>query len=164
MENGRIANDHGLFTVPRDAYNGLITGQYPPFKIRNGDHFQGLVNCGYKAYSCNVVFMLEYQVGGGAVRSLGRWNEAYEGKFYTVDIDLSSLAGQNVKFILGASTNGPSAEDEALWIAPRITRRGAAPPTYTPTLTPSPTVTATSTFTVTSTPLPSPTSSESPTP
>jgi len=39
-----------------------------------------------------VVFNLSYQIGDGSVKNLGHWNEAYEGKFYPIDIDLGSLA------------------------------------------------------------------------
>jgi hypothetical protein len=143
MENGKTADGGGLLSVPREAYNGLITGKYPAVKIRDGDRFRALVNCAYEAYSCNVIFHLDYQIGGGSTRSLGHWNEAYEGKFYPVDIDLSSLAGQYVKFILSASANGSPNQDEALWIAPRISRIGNPPPTDTPTTTASPTLTPT---------------------
>ena len=171
MENGVTENEAGLLTVPKDTYNGLIWGTYPAIKIRNGDHFRTLVNCQYQAYSCNVAFQVQYQIDGGAVRTLGTWYEAYEGKYFPVDIDLSALAGNNVKFILAAGTNGSFDQDYALWLAPRISRLGAPPtPTNTPTRTPTPTVTstvtatstATATATFTATPTETPT--ETPTP
>ena len=59
MENGSSQDEAGLFTVPRDASNGLIAGQYPPIRIRDGDRFQAKVNCAYRASSCNVIFSLE---------------------------------------------------------------------------------------------------------
>jgi len=166
IENGNTQDDAGLLTVPKDAYNGRIVGQYPAVKVRNGDHFRTRVNCAYKAFSCNVIFRLQYQIGGGAVKSLGQWNEAYEGKSYPIDIDLSSLAGSNVKFLLSATTNGPFNQDRALWIGPRITRLGSPPSTSTPTGTATstptstatasatPTVTVTATLTATETPSP----------
>ena len=87
------------------------------------------MNCAHKAISCNVIFSLEYQIGGAAVRSLGHWNEAYEGKFYPIDLDLSALAGNNVKFILRVTTNGPFNQDRAVWVGPRIARLGSPPNT-----------------------------------
>ena len=45
-----------LLTVPKEAYNGSISGQYPAIKIRDGDHFQARVNCAHRARSCNVIF------------------------------------------------------------------------------------------------------------
>jgi hypothetical protein len=160
MENGQTADGAGLLSVPKKAYNGLITGKFPAVKIRDGDRFRALVNCAYQAYSCNVIFRLDYQIGGENTRSLGHWNEAYEGKYYPVDIDLSHLAGQYVKFILSASANGSWNQDEALWIAPRISRIGNPPPTNTPTTTPTPTLTPT----LTPAPIPTVTQTPSPTP
>ncbi len=160
MENGTTEDEAGLLTVPRDVNNGLISGAYPAFKVRDGDRFQALVNCQYKSYSCNVVFRLDYQVGNGNIRTLGRWYEAYEGEYSTVDIDLSSLAGQNVKFILVVLANGSPHQDNALWFAPRITRLGTPPP---PTRTPTSTPTASSTPTPSYTPTATSTASQTPT-
>ena len=154
MENGTSQDDPGLLTVPKDAHNGLISGQFPAIKIQDGDHFRASVSCAHKAFSCNVVFNLSYQIGDGSVKNLGHWNEAYEGKFYPIDIDLGSLAGKNVKFILSVNTNGPFNQDRALWIAPRITRLGTPPKTATPTATGTMTATATATASVTPTATP----------
>lgn len=140
LENGVRSSSAGLLTVSRDTSNGLISGTYPAVKVRDGDRFLALVNCQYKAYACNVFFRLQYQVGGGDIRTLGTWNEAYEGKYFAVDLDLSNLAGQNVKFILMVSANGAFNQDQALWVAPRIVRLGSPPPTATPTSTASPAV------------------------
>ncbi len=169
MENGNTEDETGLLTVPKDTFNGLIIGTYPAFKVRDGDHFLALINCQYKAYSCNVIFRLQYQIDGGNVKTLGSWNEAYEGNYSSVDIDLGSLAGNKVKFILAATTNGSFDHDYALWLAPRITRLGTAPtatskPTKTPTNTPTLTATATLTQTPTATPTLTATPTETSTP
>ena len=159
MESGKKQDDAGLLTVPKDAYNGIIRGQFPGFKVHDGDRFQALVNCQYKAYSCNVIFRLDYQIGSGEIKTLGQWNEAYEGKYYPVDIDLSGLAGKSVKFILFVTANGSFNQDEALWLAPHIVRLGTPPPTPTATFTPTfiPTLTFTPTPTFTATPTETPT-------
>ncbi len=174
MENGKTEDDPGLLTVPKNSWNGLIQGSYPALKIQYGDRFRSLVNCQYQAYACDVWFQLNYQIGSGSVNSLGSWHEIYEGKYYPVDLDLSALAGQNVKFTLIVQANGSSYQDYALWIDPRIVRMGTPPPTSTPTNTPSltptrtptstPTLTPTSTATQTPTDTPSPTPSPSATP
>ena len=75
LENGVTEDQPGLLTVPKDAFNGVITGTYPPIKIRSGDRFRSLINCQYRAYSCNVTFRLQYQIDGGNVKTLGSWNE-----------------------------------------------------------------------------------------
>ena len=94
-----------------------------------------------------MIYKLQYQIGKGAVQTLGQWNEIYEGEYYAINIDLSALNGQKVKFILTVLANGSPHEDYALWIAPRITRLSAQPATAT--FTPSLTATNTATPTVT---------------
>ena len=164
MEDGKTRG-RGLLTYPEKSNNGLITGKYPGVNIKTGDHFQALLNCEYKANDCDMIFKLEYQIGNGAVRSLGQWREVYEGKYYPISIDLSSLNGEKVKFILSVLANGSSHEDFALWIDPRITRQSGQAPTATFTITPTPTMTGTptATFTATSTSTETATSTSTPT-
>lgn len=151
MEDGKTALSKGLLTFPQGIKNGRITGTYPGFTVQTGDRFQAQINCMYKANDCNAIFKLRYQIGNDTPQTLGQWNEVYEGQSYAINIDLSALNGQKVKFILTVLANGSAHEDYALWIAPRITRLSAQPPTATLTPSPSPTVTATATATATST-------------
>jgi len=140
----------------------LITGKFENFNVRTGDRFQALIGCEFQATDCNVVFRLQYQIGNGEIRTLGEWREVYEGQFFPVNVDLRSLNGERVKFILTVLANGTSHDDFALWVNPRITRQSAQPATatYTPTTAASPTPT----FTPTLTPTATPTSTETPTP
>jgi hypothetical protein len=124
----------GLVTYPRDDNNGMIRGMYPPFKVQDGDHFRALIQCRYNSAGCNVVFRLDYQIGNGAINNLGQWNEAYEGQYFPVDVDLTTLSGSNVKFMLTVLANGAPTKDFAIWIGPRITRQGDQPPAVTKTV------------------------------
>ncbi len=151
FENGNPTDRPSLLTFPRDASNGFIRGVYPPIAIRDGDRFRAWLQCRYNAPACNVIFRLDYQIGSGPVRHLGQWNEAYEGRWYTVDIDLSALRGREVQFIFTVHANGSPRQDFAVWIGPHLLRAG------TPTPTPTPTPTRTSTATTTNTPSPTPT-------
>jgi hypothetical protein len=124
----------------------------------------------YKANDCDMVFRLQYQIGNGQIRTLGQWREVYEGQFYPVNIDLSSLNGEKVKFILSVLANGSAHEDYALWINPRITTHSSQPPTATPTTGPAtatatatPTSSVTATQTATATPTATPTATSTPT-
>lgn len=150
LENGNTQNK-GLITHPQMVKDGSITGKYPGFTVQSGDRFQAWINCMYQANDCNMIFKLQYQVGNGALQTLGQWNEIYDGQYYAVNVDLSALHGQKVKFILTILANGSAHEDYALWIAPRITRISTQPPTATFTPTLSPTATGTSTATATTT-------------
>ena len=135
MESGKTEHEPGLLTVPKDAFNGFIRGTYPPVQIQYGDRFRALINCQYQAYGCDVVFELNYQIGN-FTHTLGQWHEIYDGFYLPVDMDLSSLAGQNVIFTLTVSANSSGYRDQALWIDPRIVRLGVRPlPTATSTAT-----------------------------
>ena len=151
MEDGKVRGV-GLLTHPQQVKDGTITGKYSAINIQNGDHFNALIGCLNKANDCNMIFKLDYQIGSGPVKPLGQWYEIYEGEYYPIDIDLSFLRGEKVKFILTILANGSSHEDYGLWVNPRITRQSSQPPTATPTITLTPTLTPTATNTPSETP------------
>ncbi len=156
LENGATDTQPGLLTFPQDIYNGYIQGIYPDFAVQSGDRFQSIVNCQYNATSCYVNFRLDYRIGSGPIQTLWSFREKYEGMYYFANVDLSSLSGQNVKFILTVLAYGSPAGDRALWGAPRIVRAvsGSVPTTVTPTSTwtTTATLTPTATTTITQTP------------
>lgn len=173
LENNTIDSRSALLTIPNNVFNGYIQGVFPPFTVQTGDHFKSIVNCEYGQRSCYVVFRLDYQIDNGPIKNLWGFGERYEGLYYQADIDLSMLAGQNVKFILGVNANGSPTGDRAMWVAPSIVRSGGpvpvtptptdtATPTATPTL-PEPTQTSTPTSTPTAT-VAAPVDTETPTP
>jgi len=151
LENGITDTQPGLLTSPQNVFAGYIQGSYPAFAVQSGDRFQAKLGCEFGALDCFVVFRLDYQIGAGPVQTFWTVGERYEGLYYSADIDLSALAGQNVKFILTVLANGNSTGDRALWGAPRIVRTGSAstslptlPPPATATPVPPPTATPTS--------------------
>jgi hypothetical protein len=148
MENGAKENEPGLLTSPQDKNNGIISGQYPSFTVQAGDRFRAIVNCQHNSKKCDVLFRLDYK-NNGETKTLASWHEIYEGNFYPVDLDLNSLAGETVKFILVVSANGANNNDNAIWLNPHIIRQGV--PSATSTLMPTLTTTATATYTSTST-------------
>ena len=150
MEDGRSIGN-GLLTYPERGGDGIITGKYPNFRVEGGDRFQATIGCLELANDCDMIYRLQYQIGNGSIRTLGQWRELYEGGSYNINVDLSFLAGERVKFILTVLANGSSHEDFALWINPRITRLSSQPPTATPTNTQATTSTPTATGTATST-------------
>lgn len=164
LENGVTDSRPGLLTAPQMVNYGWIQGVYPAFVVQAGDHFQSTVNCEYGATGCDVYFRLDYQVAGGAINTLWAFHERYEGLYYNIDLDLTPLAGQNVKFILTVLSNGAANGDRAVWVAPRLVRTGQVPaatptavPTATPTPIPVPTTTPTAAPIPTFTPTPVPT-------
>lgn len=133
LETGQIDDEPGLITFPQAVNDGVIRGKYPPVTVKTGDVFRTIIGCEYKAQDCNVKFQLDYQIDNGAIQTLTSWNELYDGAYTNVSLDLSSLAGKNVRFILTVLSNGSAIRDRALWLKPRIER---IPPTPTPSATP----------------------------
>lgn len=167
LETGTASTEPGLLSVPQNIFNGYIQATYPAFRVQAGDRFQSIVNCESGAVNCYVRFRLDYQVGSEPVRTFWSFLERYEGQYYRADVDLSALAGKDVRFILFVSAAGFASGDRALWVAPRITRVGGSitqtpPPVVlspTPTRTQTPgisTATATATATTTATPTSTP--------
>ena len=123
LEDGTTDSRAGLITFPQNSQDGYIQGIYPAFKVQSGDHFQSTINCEYNAISCYVVFRLDYQTGSDPIKTFwGPFLERYEGGAFNVDVDLTPLAGKDVKFILTALAVGSPTGDRALWVGPRIYR------------------------------------------
>jgi hypothetical protein len=139
-EGGLLVEAPALLTIP--AYNGSfggIFGQYPPFTIQKGDTFHAILACQQADTPCDVSFALDYFNEWGAYReilpSAGpiplESQSTSGGGYSTIEIDLSYMAGQTVKFVLAVRDNGELHEHRALWIAPYIWRD----PNYQPPAT-----------------------------
>jgi hypothetical protein len=170
LENNTVDPRSALLTIPQNMYNGFIQGVFPPFIVQSGDHFKSIVNCEYRQRSCYVVFRLDYQIDNGPIQNLWAFGERYEGLYYQADVDLSTLAGQNAKFILRTNANGSPTGDRAVWVAPAIVRSGnsggaalLAAPTETATVTQSATTVPGATLTFTPVPA-APTETSTPAP
>ncbi|MBI2331520.1 MAG: hypothetical protein HYU84_05040 [Chloroflexi bacterium] len=166
LESGTNDPRTGIITFPQNQNNGYIQGIYPSYLVKSGDKFRATIGCENGATSCYVVFRLDYSVSGSSsIQTFWAFVEKYEGGVYNADIDLTPLAGQNVKFILTVLATGPATGDRALWAGPIIFNASSAPvATATPTGTtaaPSATPTATGT---TSAPSATPTATGTPTP
>ena len=112
-----------LETHPQWVDNGVITGRYAAYTVVTGEHFTARIGflakpdgtCG----TGNVKFQLNYKEAG-VLKPLGEWTETCDGAMKGVDVDLTSLAGKSVEFVLGALANGPAAQDWAVWVSPQI--------------------------------------------
>ncbi len=155
LENGIESAQAGLLFAPNNVNNGYIQAIYPAFRVQSGDRFQATIGCEYGSTNCYVAYRLDYQIGSNAVKTFWTFRERYEGMSYNANLDLGSLAGQDVKFILVVSAYGSPTGDRSLWVNPIISRAGGTTgptPTYTPTVTGTP---PTATPTKSATPAPS---------
>jgi hypothetical protein len=122
LETGADENEAALFTHPQWVDNSFISGRFPSYNIKAGDRFRGVIGCLYSASACNVQFLLNYVADGGPEQTFASWNQTYDGDVSKLDIDLSSLAGKSVIFILRVNSNGSSNQDWAFWLQPRLVR------------------------------------------
>lgn len=123
LENKKEADEDILVTRPDNGdFDGFISGTYPAFTVQRGDHFMATIGCAPDATQCNLFFDLQYQVGNGPIRTLETWREVYEGKVHEVEVDLTDLAGQSVKFILKVRNNETDKDNEGYWFEPVIMR------------------------------------------
>ncbi len=158
IEDGSTTSLPTLLTYPLNAADGYILAVYPEYQVHQGDHLQATVGCEKDATSCSVLFRISYLDESNAQHDLWTLGEFYDGKDFKLNLDLSSLADQKVKFVLYVSSLGSAIGDRALWVDPRImqfpvvepTSTSTAVPTLTPTVTPSPTATSTPAATPTS--------------
>lgn len=120
LENGLFAGEPALETHPEWVDNGVITGKFPAINVENGYRFKAQIGCLNGAADCDVKFQFNYRSNGGPLQTFGTWQETNDGAIQSLNIDLSSLAGSSVQFVLAVQSNGSSGQDWALWINPRI--------------------------------------------
>jgi hypothetical protein len=120
MENG-VVYSKVLATYPQRIVDGLITGLFPSFKVKDGDHFTTLLGFREKCVDGNVQFRFGYQEGDNIV-IIHKWTKSCDGTLLNIDLDLSDLAGKTVQFILEVSAHGSFRNDTAIWVSPRIER------------------------------------------
>jgi hypothetical protein len=123
LEDGQVYMGPALWVVPQNTSSGYLKGIYPVYKVKKGDHFRSVVSCAYKAKGCSADFRLDYQIGTGTVKTLWEFSEDFDGMVYAADVDLGSLSGKSVKFILTVLSKGSAQYDKVLWVDPRIEHR-----------------------------------------
>jgi hypothetical protein len=130
LENGRTEDEPALWVRPFESSNGWISGAYPVYRVKAGDHFMSEVGCLDNSNGCAVDFALYYTIGNGPLTTIGVWKEAYDGKTTIIDVDLTSLAGNDVRFYLGVENRGRASAADAFWLVPSIRQRPVVDPGY----------------------------------
>lgn len=121
LESGVTANDPAIWMRPNHADNGWIRGVFPDFEVKDGDHFVSTIGCLDNNSNCRVTFTLSYIKPNGDEIKLGSWDEKFDGLVRQINIDLSSLAGKNLNFVLEVEMGNSSfSQANAFWLAPVI--------------------------------------------
>ena len=122
LENRR-ENEPAIWVHPNEDKDGWLEGTYPAIKVQDGDHFKAWVGCieGYK--KCSLKFYLDYEDEKGKVHRLEAWVEQYDGEVTKIDLDLSELTGETVRFILGVEALAKNVDDaQGFWFVPCISQ------------------------------------------
>jgi hypothetical protein len=122
MENGNEDDEPTIYMAPQEKTGGEIVGHYPAIMIPGNGRFKAIIGCVDGAEGCNVNMKVGFKVGDAAEKTLGEWNEVYDGSIKSIDIDLAplGLTGKTVAFSFYVNANGEKIQDKAFWLAPRI--------------------------------------------
>ena len=120
LEN-RQEDEPAIWMHPNHAGDGYIRGEFPKYAVKDDDHFVASVGCLDGNPNCRVTLTLSYIRSNGTEHVLGTWDEKTDGLIRAVDVDLSSLAGETVRFVLTVDTgNNSFNQANAFWFVPRI--------------------------------------------
>jgi hypothetical protein len=154
LEDGTTLNNPAIMINP-GITSGDIRGIYPEYLVQPGDHFRAIASCEENSITCSALFRISYQDASNAIKDLWAVGEFYDKKYTQIDIDISALAGQKVKFILDVTPLNIDPGNHVFWASPGVYQEPL--PTATSTVAPTATQTLTNTPRPTATMLPSPT-------
>lgn len=120
FENGVVEDEPTLLTRPQMATDGVISGRFPALQVMSGYRFRTHIGCRYDSTGCNAIYQLNYRIDGGTLQNLMQWSQKYDGEWQKIDLDLTSLSGKSVEFVLAVASNGASSDDDAYWLNPKI--------------------------------------------
>jgi hypothetical protein len=121
LENGSTSGKV-LLTYPKRQDDGFVSGTYSSYTVQDGDHFKARLGFLLTDTSCGggkVKFRLNY-LESGTLTTMQDWVKTCNGNLIDVDVDLSSLKGRTVQFMLAVLASGDSSDDWAVWSSPRI--------------------------------------------
>jgi hypothetical protein len=122
LEGGDARKDQAtLITIPNSGNNGYITGVFPPYHIKPGDHFHTMLGCldGYS--QCEIWFTFSFLDAEGVSHTLlGPTYHTEDGYMTEVEIDLNPYQNTTVQFVLTVQNAGSSTDDYAFWFYPIV--------------------------------------------
>ncbi len=123
LENNAEDDENTLILGVPNQENSFLRGTYPAFEVPQGAAFYAILGCSGGNTACNTSLSFSYIEGSAAPKQLATWSETLDGSFQRLDVDLSSLAGKTVQFILTLSSNGSPIGDRVHLMAPIIAAR-----------------------------------------
>ena len=123
FESGYVDDEPALMTVPEAVENGEIVGKFLPILIPANSAFRTVVGCLYDSETCDVEFVVKYQIEGEDEKILGTWNEKYDDEITHINEDLDALgmADKKVTFKFEVQAKGTGTDNKAFWLHPMVT-------------------------------------------
>ena len=121
LEDGSTLINPAIMISPSDI-NGSIQGIYPEYLVQPGDHFRAIASCEANSISCSALLRVSYQDVSNVITDLWAVGEFYDQKYTQIDIDLSALADQKVKFIIDVTPLNTDPGNHVLLASPGIYR------------------------------------------
>ncbi len=121
----RQDDERTLWVHPYEQRYAWIQGTFPELVVQNGDRFKAAVGCMADMAGCSLDFQLLYKDSDGDIQTKAdwEWEETFDGEATYISIDLSSLAGETVQFILKTvATTQNTDVAHGFWFVPRIDR------------------------------------------
>ena len=118
----RHEDEPALWLHTNESLTGWINGIYPWTMIMEGDRFRSWIGCMGEYKNCDITFRLSYQLENGVVWELGSWQETNNGSVTDINLDLSDLAGQNIRFIFNVEVNSSPQDAHGIWFVPHLER------------------------------------------
>lgn len=117
---GTVDDELGILVNPGEGVGSWVEGVFPVRTIYEGDYFTSKVACEGGAENCSLKFMVSYYLGDTKAE-YSEWIETYEGQFTSINIDLSFLAGKNIRLVLRVENRISSSTDaKGIWFVPII--------------------------------------------
>ncbi|MCL5428890.1 MAG: NBR1-Ig-like domain-containing protein [Chloroflexi bacterium] len=121
LEGSTRGNPPVIEMKPNNQQGGWLAGFFPPITIQEGYHFLATVGCMDGEPDCSVLFRLDYELEDGTHATLIESPQVFDDIPGEIDVDLSSLAGQNVTLVLVVLENGgASREARGYWMDARL--------------------------------------------
>jgi len=119
METGKLEDEPAI--IVNVASGERVRGIYPSYQVKAGDRFVSAIGCMYDNKDCKMKMVLSYQIKGSDVRVvLGEWMETQDGKVTLVNIELSSIVGEEVIFTLDMEAKSSAETNQVFWFLPSV--------------------------------------------
>lgn len=120
LEGERHEDQTTLWTRPGTLTGASISGYYPEYLVRAGDHFLADIGCLEDSELCDLLFSVGYLDEAGREHTLESFEEDYDGDITRIDIDLTSLVGQEIRLVLRTRSFGQQTQGNGFWLAPAV--------------------------------------------